>query len=257
MSQMTTTARLLRVFRVDQQLKGLESRLRAAERFLKDQDSQLGQIETRRQGLESQLRQLRATIANTETEIRAFDERMASLREKMNTAQSNREYKALLTELNTIKADRDKVETAGLENMTKAEALAKEVEDLSGKRGEREKVRGVAAGERDARASEIRTRVEELRSQREHLVADVPGDALRVYNDLMAYRGDEEEIMAVVEVTDFKRHEFNCGGCMKSIPLEGVNALLSKGSLTRCKSCGLILYLSDETVERMSAATKK
>ena len=37
MSQMTTTARLLRVFRVDEQLKGLESRLRAAERFLKDQ----------------------------------------------------------------------------------------------------------------------------------------------------------------------------------------------------------------------------
>jgi predicted nucleic acid-binding Zn-ribbon protein len=257
MSQMTTTARLLRVYRVDEQLKGLESRLRAAERFLKEQDSQLGQIETKRKGLESQLRQLKATIANTEGEIKGFDQRMESLRQKMGNAQTSREHKAFLTELNTIKADRDKVETAGLESMAKADALAKELETLGGKRDEREKVRGVAASERNQRADEIRTRVEELRAQRAALVSDVPADALRVYNDLMAVRGEEEEIMCVVEVSDFKRHEYNCSGCMKSLPLEVVSALLSKGTLTRCKSCGLILFLSDETVENMSAAIAK
>lgn len=257
MSQMTTTARLLRVYRVDEQLKGLESRLRAAERFLKDQDSHLSQIEAKRKSIESQLRQLRATIGNTESEIKGFDQRMEALRQKMGNAQTSREHKAFLTELNTIKADRDKIETSGLENMAKADALAKELEALGGKRDEREKVRGVAATERNQRADEIRTRVEELRAQRAALVAEVPADALRIYNDLMASRGDEEEIMCVVEVADLKRHEYNCSGCMKSLPLEVVSALLSKGALSRCKSCGLILYLSPETVENMSAAIQR
>jgi predicted nucleic acid-binding Zn-ribbon protein len=257
MSQMTTTARLLRVFRVDEQLKGLESRLRAAERFLKDQEGQLGQIEARRKSLESQLRQLKATIANSESEIKGFDQRMETLRERMGNAQTSREHKAFLTELNTIKADRDKVETAGLEHMAKAEAITRELEALDAKRGEREKLRGVAASDRNQRAEEIRSRVEELRAQREALVAEVPADALRVYKDLQTTRGEDEEIMAVVEVSDMKRHEYNCSGCMKSLPLEVVSSLLSKGTLTRCKSCGLILYLSQDTVETMSASLQK
>lgn len=257
MSQTTTTARLLRVFRVDEQLKGLESRLRAAERFLKDQDGQLDQIGRKHLTLESQLRQLRATIANTESEIRGFDERLEALRAKMNSAQTNREYKALLAELNTIKADRDRIETAGLEHMTKADAIAKEIGDLGGKRQERERVRVVAAGERDNRAGEIRARVEELRAQRVALAAEVPPEAMRVYQDLRATRGDEEEVMAAVEVADLKRHEFTCGGCMKSLPLEAVSALLSRGALTRCRSCGLILYLTEDTVEGMSAQQRK
>lgn len=256
MSQMTTTARLLRVYRVDEQLKGLESRLRAAEKDLKETDSQLGGIDKRRKGLESQLRQLRATIANTESEIKGFDQRMETLRDRMGNAQTSREHKAFLTELNTIKADRDRVETSGLDNMTKADALAKELELLGGQQGDKQKVRGVIASERDRRADEIRARVDELRSQRVALVADVPADALRVYNDLMASRGDEEEIMAVVEVSDMKRHEYNCSGCMKSLPLEMVSALLSKGTLTRC-NCGLILYLSAETFDTMSASLQK
>lgn len=257
MSQMTTTARLLRVYRVDEQLKGLESRLRSAERFLKDQDGQITQIDTKRKSLESQLRLLKATIANTESEIKGYDERMESLRARMGEAQTNREYKAFLTELNTIKADRDKIETAGLENMAKADSIAKEIEALVSKRDEREKVRGVATSDRNTRADEIRTRVEELRGQRAALVADVPADVMKTYKELMTSRGEEEEIMCVVEVSDMKRHEFNCGGCMKSLPLEVVSGLLSKGTLTRCKSCGLILFLSAETIENMSVLQKK
>ncbi len=257
MSQMTTTARLLRVYRVDEQLKGLESRLRAAERFLKDQDGQLGQIDAKRKSIESQLRQLKATVGNTEGEIKGFDERMEAIRQRMGGAQTSREHKALLTELNTIKADRDRIENSGLENMAKVDALTKELDGLGSQRGEREKVRGVAASERDTRASEIRTRVEELRAQRAALAADVPTDVMKVYRELMSSRGEDEDIMCVVEVSDMKRHEFNCSGCMKSLPLEVVSGLLSKGHLSRCKSCGLILFLSEETIDSVAATQKK
>lgn len=257
MSQMTTTARLLRVYRVDEQLKGLESRLRGDDRFLKDQDGELGRIDKQKQAIESQIRQLKATLGNSESEIKGFDDRMESLRAKMGNAQTSREHKAFLTELNTIKADRDRIETAALEGMAKIEALTKEVEALAAKRAEREKVRKVALGKRDTIATEIGPRVEELRAQRAALAADVPGEALRIYKELMSSRGEDEDIMCVIEVADMKRHEFNCSGCMKSLPLEVVSGLLSKGNLTRCKSCGLILFLSEETIDAQAATQKK
>lgn len=257
MSQMTTTARLLRVYRVDEQLKGLESRLRRAEAFLKDVDGQIAKIDDRRKSIESQLRQLKATIGNSEGEIKGFDQRMETLRQRMGDAQTSREHKAFLTELNTIKADRDRIESSGLDNITKADTLSKELETLTTQKAERTKVRGVAVNERDARASEIRGRVEELRSQRTALAADVPADAMRVYKDLVTTRGEEEEVMCVIEVSDMKRHEFNCSGCMRALPLEVVSGLLSKGNLTRCKSCGLILFLSDETIDAQAATQKK
>ena len=256
MSQMTTTARLLRVFRVDEQLKGLESRLRASERFLKDQEGQLGHIEAKRKSLESQQRLLKATVANTESEIRGLDERMAMIRERMNSAQNAKEYKALQVELNTLKIDRDKVETAGLDNITKSEQIARQIEELGTKRDERTKLRGVAAGERDQRAGEIRARVEELRAQRAALIAEVPPEVLKFYDELMTSRGEDDEIMTVIEVADLKRLEFVCSGCMRALPLEPINSLLSKGPLTLCKSCGRILYLSDDTIEAMSTSKK-
>src|SRR6185295_7164516 len=118
--------KLLRVFRVDQQLQGLQSRLRAAEKFLEEQTKQLQQIETKRDTVHTQLKQMQATVADHEGEMARLDARVEQLREQMNAARTNKEYKAFLTEINTIKADRSAAETAALEVMTKADELKKQ-----------------------------------------------------------------------------------------------------------------------------------
>lgn len=252
---MDLTAKLLKVYLVDKQLRGLQSRLRAAERFHTDQSTQLQQIDTKKGSLESQLRQMQAVIADNEGEMKRLDERMATIREQMNTAQTNKEYKAFLTEMNTFKAERDRLETSALEQLTKAEELKKQVTELSGQREEREQVQKVAAGEKTQRADEIKDRVEELKNQRKLATADVPPDVLAKLELLIKQRGDEA--MAPIEVQDRKRHEYTCGSCMMSLPVESVSGLMSSGKLTFCVSCQCILYLDEEAAKAMQPAASK
>jgi uncharacterized protein len=248
---MRLTDKLLRVYRVDRQLAGLQSRLKSAERFLQDQTSQIDTVESRRQSLEKQHKQTRATIADHEGEMARIDEVIATKREQMNTTRTNKEYKALLTEVNTLKAERDKAESSALELMSKADELGAQLADLDKVRGDRGKVRQVAADDRDKKAAEIKDRLAELEAERKKLAAEVPASAMSAYEELV--RQKDEDAMAPLEEQDRKRHEFTCGACMMAVPVETVSALMSHGSLTRCSSCGCILFLEASLAEAAQA----
>lgn len=241
---MDVTAKLLQVYQVDKQLRGLRSRLTGAEKFLSDQDKGLTQIEARKRDLETQLKQHQVSAADAEGEVKRLDVKLATLRKQMETAQSNKEYKAFLTELNTFKADRDRFETVALEVMAKVDDLKRQLAELVGQRDEREKVRKVAASDRDARHGEIADRLKELSEQRAKLIGEVPADVMLMFQRLIDTRGDDA--MASIEIVDAKRYEFHCAACMMSLPVDAVSGLLSSGKLTKCSSCQCILYLDDE-----------
>jgi predicted nucleic acid-binding Zn-ribbon protein len=255
---MSVTEKLLRVFRVDQQLTGLQSRLRGAEKFLGEQTKQLTALDAKREAITAQLRQFQTIAADHEGEMARLDARVEQLREQMNNAKTNKEYKAFLTEVNTLKADRSTHETAALEVMTKADDLKKQLAELDNQRDERQKVTRVADEDRGKRAEEIRDKLKELVAEREKLVHEVPADVLKAYTDLVARLG--EDAMAPLNELDRRRHEYTCGNCQMALPVESVNSLL-KGTagthgVTRCVSCGCILYIEKETVESLQAPPK-
>jgi predicted nucleic acid-binding Zn-ribbon protein len=255
---MDVTSKLVRVYVVDKQLRGLRSRLRGAERFLSEQDKELTSIESQRGALEGEIKKLSALAGDAEGEVKALDAKMAKIRAQMDNAQSNKEYKAFLTELNTFKADRDKHEGTALEQMGRVEELKKQLESLVGRRGEREQVRKVAVSDRDARSSEIADRVRELEGQRETLVSEVPAEVMRDFQRLLDRRGDEA--MGIVEIVDVKRHEFHCGSCMMSLPVDAVAMLISTGRLTKCSNCQCVLYVDEagkELVQNGGKPAKK
>lgn len=247
---MDVTAKLLRLYQVEKQLRGLQARLQAAEKFLAEQDKDLGSLSSRRSELEQQIKLLKALAGDREGEVRRLDERMATIRQQMDGAQTNKEYQAFLTELNNYKVDRDRLETAALEFMQKVEDLNKTAETIEGQRSERDKVRGVAQSDREARHKEIATRLVELKAQRDQAAAEVPGDVLQTLTRLLNQRG--EEAMASVQVADRKRHEYTCGACQMSIPVDAVSALLSRGKLTLCASCQCILYLDEDAMKALN-----
>src|SRR5580765_7640861 len=188
---MDVTAKLVRVFSVDKQLRGLQSRLGSAERFLSEQTKEIDGIDSKRAALEAQLKGNTAQAADFEGEMARLDAKMATIRKQMDEAQTNKEYKAFLTEVNTFKADRDGMETKALELMTKSDELKKQRAELTGKRSEREKMQKGAAGDREQRFKEIESRLNELKAERAKLVADVPADVMIMFQRLLDQRGDE------------------------------------------------------------------
>ncbi|GMV26484.1 MAG: hypothetical protein AMXMBFR58_25150 [Phycisphaerae bacterium] len=246
---MTVTQKLLKVFLVDKQLRGLQSRLRTAEKYYAEQTSGLTQLETKLSGLEGQIRQMTAVGAERQSEVARLDEKLKTVRDRMDASQKHKEYKGFLTELNDLKEARDKAETEALEQMTKADELKKQLAEIQAQRDEKAKIAKVAQEDRDRRAAEIKDRLEELQKERNALTADIPKEALHAFELLVRARGDEA--MAKIEIQDRKRHEYNCSSCNMSIPIETISSVLGSGRLTKCVSCQCILYVTDEDAKML------
>jgi predicted nucleic acid-binding Zn-ribbon protein len=252
---MDVTSQLLKLFNVEKQIRGLKSRLTSAERFLAEQNKQLQAIDTRKTTLDNALKQLQVAIKSAEGEVARLDSRMDAIKKSMDSAQTNKEYKAFLTEHGTLKAEKDRHETTVLETMTKADEIRKQIAEADAQRAEREKVRAVAAADRDARATEIQGRLNELTAERAHAVTDIPKDTLALFERLLDQRG--EDAMAAIEVLDRRRLEFTCGACQMTLTMDAINGLLSNGKLTRCNACGCVLYVEKELAESFAPAARK
>ena len=251
---MHVTRKLLRLFRVDQQIRGLQSRLRAAERFFEEQVRQLENLEMQRTSIRGQLRQLKASVANLEGESAQAEEHIEQLRERMTNSKTNKEYKATLTEVNTFKERKSSLDESAIEHLEKIESLEAELVELDAAFAEREKLKAVAEGDRVKRGEEIKDRLAELTAQRAELVAEVPTEALAIYEALLEERG--EDAMAPLEIVDRRRHEYICGSTMMSVPMETAMSLMS-GKLTLSPNDGCILYLTEEAEESLTPTKSK
>ncbi len=246
---MTVTSKLLALFRCDQQLRGLQTRLRAADRFLTEQERQLKDEETRLSTTIADLKRARTSTAGSEGEAGTIDARAAQLREQMNTARTNKEYSAFLTELDALKKRKKDIEDSALETMGKFETLTKQSDALTIARDDRKKIVETAKKDRDTKAAEIKDRVEELKSQRSKLAADVPGDILKIFEELVNRLDDEA--MAPVQELDRRNHEWTCGACQVVVPVQVLNDIAA-GKFTRCKSCTCILFTEEDVVSKKS-----
>jgi len=172
----------------------------------------------------------------------------------MNNARTNKDYKAFLTEVNLLKTDKSKDEEEALAQMTKADELKVQIAELDTQHAEREKVQQVAETDCAARKAEIADRLEQMTRERAAAAAEVPAEVLTHYNRLFELR--DEDAMAPVEITDRKRHEYNCGACMMSVPMETSISLLG-GKLTMCSNCQCILYLPAAAAEALTPTNKR
>lgn len=252
---MGATASLLALYRVDQQIRGLSSRLRSAETYLNEQDRLISDLERKHESISSQLRQLQASVHNDDTESSGIDNKIESLRERMNNARTSKEHAALLTEINTLKADKTLIEERELEAMGKLEALKAQDTESQAQLEDRRKVRQVAASERDKRAAEIKDRLTELERERAVALDAVPPDALAMYERKL--KQGVEEPMAPVEEQSRRGMEYTCGSCYTHLPIERVSILLKRGEVTECPACKVILYMEDSLHESITSKGEK
>ncbi len=237
------------LFLVDQQVRGLQSRLDSAAQLVRTQNAKIDQRTRQRDEIADRLKHTQATAANFENEANAAEERIEKLRQQMNTATTNKEYSAFLLEMNTLKVEKGKVEEQALEELTRADALKADLDEHEAKLTEQQRIRERAETELAERKADVSGRLEELKAERAEAAEKVPSNALAVFDRLLNMFDDDP--MAPVIETDRRRLEYNCGGCYMQIPIERVNQLATQDEVVQCPSCQRMLYLEAELRESM------
>jgi predicted nucleic acid-binding Zn-ribbon protein len=235
---------LLTLYRVDSQVRGLRSRLDSAQRYFKTQEEQLTALVQQQQEMHTRKRQVQAALATLELEIKSIDERLEKLRGELNSAPNNKQYTAVLTELNTVKASRTALEDRVLSHMEQLETIDAQFETIDGQIAERTKVRDLANSQYGERKTDVGARLSELEHEHEKAAAVIPANVLQVFEEVADLH--EGEAMAAVEEIDRKHREYACGACNMHLPFELVSKLSSKTDmLVRCAACGRLLFLQE------------
>ncbi|CAN5765285.1 hypothetical protein BH11PLA1_BH11PLA1_03960 [soil metagenome] len=244
---MSESANLLRLFRVDQQIRGLRSRLTHAEKFLADQQKLQGDLSGRKTSASGQMKIAKTATASAEGEIARIEARTAHLREQMNTARTNKEYSALLTEVNTLKAARENHERTQLEQMERVEELTRQLGDVDNQLKDRDTILHTAKSDRDKQEAAIKDRLKELTAERATVRESVDLAHARKLDELVARLGDEA--MSQVEEIDRRNHEWSCGSCRMALPPQMLS-VISRGRLANCPNCGCFLFTELDVVSK-------
>lgn len=181
-------------------------------------------------------------------DLKSRDAEIAKLRQALLITKTNKEYSAILTQLNTNKADNSKLEEKVLGLMGQVEAHRKTLAGLNEQRAAEVARQSELQAAAKAEEDRCRDRLNSLRAEREKAAAGVPPKALDFFNRI-AQKNDGLAMAKVIR-THPKRAEYACDGCNMAINIEQVNAILSRDEAITCNICGKILYVDSPSMTK-------
>jgi predicted nucleic acid-binding Zn-ribbon protein len=189
----------------------------------------------------------RAAAADHDLQVNAYDEKIAKMRVDLNKARTNKEYAAVLTQINTAKADSAKLEGTTLELMEEIDTQERVLSELQEQLGTEEERLTRLESACQAFEEETAEELAALEHKRDQVAEDIPPQALSTF--VRVADNYEGEALAQVVQLHPKRQEYSCAGCNMGVRLEQVNALKSKNEIECCNICGRILYLDAPTTQ--------
>lgn len=249
---MSLQDKLYDLFLLDQQVRGLRTRLDAATRRLELQDKKLNQLRQQLAELSDQFKHAQAEVSSLEHQAGDAEERVKKLREQMNNVRNNKEYSAMLVEVNTLKDAKDKLEDQALEKIGVADSLNERLAQVQAQSDGQAKLVQSAKAEVQRAKEEVGVQLADTTAKREAAAAEIPADTLSTFERLADHYDGES--MGEIEEQDRRRREYTCNGCYMELPIERVNAVMVKpDELVTCPSCNRFLYIKQELKAEIGA----
>ena len=231
---------LCRLQEVELQISEIQKKIDRRQTIVKKHDQRIADHEAKIRAWQAAIRTDQMEADRFDLEVKSNEGQISKLRQALNSAKTNKEYSAILTQLNTTKADNSKVEDKVLAIFKQIEGKRKELAALQEERDKE----ALNLEEARAAVTEIeeksRAKLSQLARDRDAAASAVPGKALDTFNRVA--RKMDGEAMAQVVRTHPKREEYACEGCNMSITIEQVNNILSRDDAVLCNTCGRILY---------------
>lgn len=179
-----------------------------------------------------------ATIAqkNLELEISGLQENLKKLKSQMMAIKTNKEYDALVSQIDAVKGSINDKESLLLETIERIEILESDIEELRKKSTDTKKQNDDQLGILEEKMNSVGTKVQMKDDERQNIIVRVPKRVMSIYERIRKNRGGS------VVITVKKRA---CGACYKALPPHLIQELKRGDQLITCDNCGRLLIWRD------------
>ena len=230
---------------IERQLADVRRQFSSSSAAVAVQQRQVDELRQRFGSLHDEVLAHQKEAGAVELELKSREEEVNKLRQTLNSTKTNKEYAAVLTQLNTLKADNSKLEDKALKLMQDVDQVRVQAEEVEGQIAQAEKrleqIRQTSAEE----TVRLQAMLDDLQARRKSAAEAVPAKPLSVFNRIATIR--DGDVMAKIEAIGKKPpYQYICGGCNMSINAEHANALRTRDEVRFCDCCGRILYLQEQ-----------
>lgn len=225
------------------ELQDIDSQLMELEALLGDLPKKVAELTAREERLiatlntdKTRLKELELALKKAEATRQDLKTKIDRLKDQSFLASNNKQYDALMHEIDFLKTELDTVETEVLEWMEEKSQLETQV-------SEQESSLETLTSDLQSRRQVLEQQVAEssdekarLEAQREEKVSRIEARYLRQYDRVRTARRG----VAVIAIRSNA-----CGGCGAFIPPQKIADVKSGASLASCDSCNRFLYWSD------------
>jgi hypothetical protein len=224
--------KLVRLHHAETELKRVEAELNELPGKKKAIDDRLNADRARLDAAKATLEASQKARKQNESSVQDLEAKRSKYKGQLMDVKTNKEYTAMLHEIEGVERDIKGREDLILEEMEKAEALATTVkrEEADFKAIEAEARKGQA--ELDAAAAKLHASATSLRAERDAAAASVPDDARELYARIAKQRGS-----GVAEAKDGM-----CQACHVRLRVQIWVEVRKNEQIFQCESCGRILF---------------
>ncbi|MFW6061538.1 MAG: zinc ribbon domain-containing protein [Planctomycetota bacterium] len=241
----TKLGALLNLQSIEHQIAKVRQRLNARRRAVKAQEKRIAEVQEQLEQLQETIQQKRRSSDEYDLDLQSREEKVAKLRSQLQTAKTNKEYAALLTEINTLKADNAKIEEESLKFLSAIDELNSRADELKQKLAEENQKLAEIQASTQEEIDRLNGMMEQLQAKRAEATKELDDDTLAQFERVA--ENFQGEAMVPIEVHGRKApYTYICGGCFMSLSPEHANALRTHDEIRQCDSCGRILYMEEK-----------
>lgn len=226
------------------QLQALDTKIFVFEKDKKEKPEELAKLEEQFANKKQQAEEIKKEIDNLlvkrkdkELGLSAKEEAIKKFQNQLYSLKSNKEYSAMLKEIDSVKADKSVIEDELLEIFDmvdmKKDQFSKEQERL---KLEEQKLANSKKRISDA-VKDIELQLEALLNKRKQLSVEIDQKILAEYERVLSNRSG----LAIVCVKND-----TCQGCFMNVRAQVINEIKMYDRIIFCQMCSRILYLEEE-----------
>jgi uncharacterized protein len=224
--------KLIRLHQAESHLKQLESELGDLPRLRGELEGRLARERQRLDDARAALEESQKTRRQLESEVQDLETRRSRYKGQLMDVKTNKEYTAMLHEIETVEREITSREDRVLEEMERAETLAGDVKREEAAFRDVEAAARTEKAEIDAREKKLSLQVGEATAERDGVASSVPEQPLHLYQRVAGLRGT-----AVAEARDGM-----CQTCHVKLRIQMWVEIRHGEVLYQCPSCNRILY---------------